>query len=128
MSGDVVLKMDYGSRLPLIAVDNRLRFLECFVSAKDQERAFLALDEIALEPMDETSWFVRPADAPHMPLYGEAVVGRIKQLNMVVNYQGPGGIRFNEVAVALAGNRTEPVYSRKFAYSEINISSTNRGG
>ena len=63
-----------------------------------------------------------------MPLYGEAVVGRTKQLNMVVSYQGAGVIRFNEVEVALASNITQPVYSRKFAHSEIDISSTNRGG
>lgn len=128
MSGDVLLKLDYGSELPLIAVDDRLRFLERFVSAKDQERAFLALDQIALEPVGETSWSLSPADARHMPLYGKAVVGRTKQLNMVVNCQGAGGIRFNEVEVALADNITQPVYSRKFAHSEIDISSTNRGG
>ena len=28
----------------------------------------------------------------------------------------------------LADNRTQPVYSRKFAHSEIDTSSTNRGG
>ena len=42
-----------------------------------------------------------------MLLYGAA--GGTKRLRMIVNYQGPGGIRFNEVAM-LADNRTQPVY------------------
>ena len=74
MSGDVLLK-GHGSRLPLIAVDDRLRFLERFVSAKDQSEHFLHLIRL-LEPVGETSWSLSPADARHMPLYGEAVVGR----------------------------------------------------
>ena len=128
VSGDIVLTMDNGSRMRLAAVTKRLGFIERFISAQDQERAFLALDLIALESLDETSWSISPADARHMLLYGEAVVGGTKRLRMIVNYQGPGGIRFNEVEVMLADNRTQPVYSRKFAHSEIDTSSTNRGG
>ena len=62
-----------------------------------------------------------------MPLYGDLTIGRLKQLRMVANYWGAGGINFNGVEVALTGEHRESVYARKFEHSRIKRSS-NSGG
>ena len=125
--GVLKLVLDTGERLSLAAVKQRLALLDEFVGVQNHERAFSALNKLTLQKREEGQWALMPLAAQDMPLYGDLTIGRLKQLRMVANYWGAGGINFNGVEVALTGEHRESVYARKFEHSQIKRSS-NSGG
>lgn len=125
--GAITLVLDTGERPSLTAVTQRLALLDGFVGVQNHERVFSAMNKLTLQKQEEGQWALIPLAAQDMPLYGDLKIGRLKQLRMVANYWGAGGINFNEVEVALAGEYGEPLYARKFELSQIKRSSSSRG-